>query len=376
MKRILALGASFAVLLACGVVRADVASEVPGVAPAPPMSPHWVFLTDAAFFHLTEGKIVIVDADRSAVVAKLTTGYLANSLLSADGKEMYVAETFWSRGTRGTQTDVVTVYDMTTFLPAAEIVLPGRFLAVTQPYNMGLSPDGGLLYVFNMTPATSVIVVDLKARAVLGEIETAGCALVFPGKDRFVMPCGDGTFLEVEVDSAGAEVSRRRTEKPIFDAETDPVSERPAATANGYAFVSYGGRVYEVDLSGGAPVYAEPWSLTSEKERADGWLPGGWEHSTYSPHSNELFVGMHQGGPGTHEQPGAEIWVFDMATKKRVRVLKPAEGVISIAMSRDDKPVLGAITETLSLSVMDPVTGEQKANLSGLMELGLVIEMP
>lgn len=376
MRRSLAVGAALVAALGWSVVHAEVPSEVPSVTPAPPVSPHWVFMTDAAFLHLTEGKIVIVDGDQGKVVAKMTTGFLANNMLSPDHKQLYVAETFWSRGTRGVQTDVLTVYDMGTFLPVSEVVLPGRFLAVTQPYNMGLSEDGRLLYLFNMNPATSVIVVDLKAGAVVGEISTPGCALVMPAKGNFIMPCGDGTFLQVNLDAAGKETGRSRTPKPVFDVEADPISERPATTSTGYAFTSYGGMVYEVDTSGAEPAYAAPWSLTTEEEAGAGWRPGGWEQVAYSPHSNELFVSMHQGGPGTHEWPGAEIWVYDLASQKKVRVIKPVEPVLSIAVSRDDKPIVAAITETLALSVMDAASGAETANVPGLMELGLVLETP
>jgi methylamine dehydrogenase heavy chain len=352
---------------------ADVPAEEPGVMAAPPLSPHWVFLSDAAFFHLTEGKIVIVDADQGKLLSKLSTGFLANLELSADGKEMYVAETFWSRGSRGERTDVVTIYDMTTFLPASEVIIPGRFLSVTQPNNIGLAPDGRFLYVFNMTPETSVIVVDIKGRKVVGEISTPGCAMVLPAADKFVMPCGDGTFLQVNVDANGKETSRSRS-AAVFDADVDPISERPAKTSTGYAFTSYGGKVYEVDLSGSDPVYAEPWSLITDQEA--GWLPGGWEQAAYNPHGNELLVAMHQGGPGTHEWPGSEIWVYDLATKQKTRVIKPEEAVLAIAVSRDDKPILAAITETLALAVMDATSGAHLSSMPGLMELGLVLETP
>jgi methylamine dehydrogenase heavy chain len=373
MNRSVALVTALAVAMTAGAALADVPAEQPGVAPAPPVSPHWVFLTDAAFLHLTEGKIVIVDGDQAKVLSKLSTGYLANSLLSADGKELYVVETFWSRGTRGERTDVVTIFDMTTFLPVAEIKIPGRFLAVTQPYNIGLSPDGQLLYIFNMNPATSVVVANLRERKVVGEISTPGCALVLPGKDKFLMPCGDGTFLQVNVDASGQETSRARTEK-VFDVDTDPISERPAVTAKGYAFTSYGGKVYEIDMTGDAPAYAEPWSLTTDAE-AD-WRPGGWEQVAYSPSTNELYVAMHQGGPGTHEAPGPEIWVYNLAEKKKARVIKPEEPVLSITVSRDDKPILAAITETLGLSIMDAASGTQTGSMAGLLEIGLVLETP
>ncbi len=373
MKGSLALGVAFAVALGGSFALADVPAEEPGVAPTPPLNPHWVFLSDAAFFHLTEGKIVIVDGDQTKVVSKLSTGYLADNRLSPDGKELYVVETFWSRGTRGERTDVVTIFDMTSFRPVAEIKIPGRFLAVTQPFNNGLSPDGRFLYVFNMNPATSVVVVDIKDRKLVGEISTPGCALVLPGKDKFLMPCGDGTFLQVNLDAAGKEASRTRSEK-IFDVDSDPISERPAITAKGYAFTSYGGKVYEIDMTGEAPAYAEPWSLTTDQEA--GWRPGGWEQVAYSPHTNELYVAMHQGGPGTHEQPGPEIWVYNLAEKKKVRVIKPEEPVLSITVSRDDKPILAAITETLGLAIMDAASGKQTGSMTGLLEMGFVLETP
>src|SRR3990172_12048648 len=139
---------------------------------------------------------------------------------------------------------------MATFLPVAEVKLPGRLLGVRKPYNMGLSADGRFLFLFNMTPATSVVVVDVAAGAVVGEISTPGCALVLPGKDKFVMPCGDGTFLQVNLDAAGRETSRSRTPKPIFDVDADPVSERPATTGTRHVFTTYAGMGHEVDLSG------------------------------------------------------------------------------------------------------------------------------
>ncbi len=373
MTRSVALGMALAVAMSAGAALADVPAEEPGVVPTPPVSPHWVFLTDLAIFHLTEGKIVIVDGDQGKLLSKLSTGYLANMVLSPDNKQMYVAETFFSRGSRGERTDVITIFDMASFQPIGEVVIPGRFLVVTNPYNMSLSPDGRFIYVFNMTPATSVIVVDIKASTVVGEISTPGCAMVLPVQNGFLMPCGDGTFLQVKLEADGKEAARTRTAE-VFDANADPISERPARTKTGYVFTSYGGQVYEVDVSGNDPVFGEPWPLTTADEA--GWRPGGWQQVTASPHSNELFVAMHQGGPGTHEVPGGEVWVYNLAEKKKVRVIKPEEPVLSIAVSRDDKPILAAITETLGLAIMDAASGAQTGSMTGLAEFGLVLETP
>src|SRR5262249_59986394 len=56
-----------------------------------------------------------------------------------------------------------------------------------------LSDDGRFMAVFNLTPATSISIVDVKARAFTAEIATPGCSLVFPaGPRRFLMLCANG----------------------------------------------------------------------------------------------------------------------------------------------------------------------------------------
>ena len=100
---------------------------------------------------------------------------------SQDKSELYVAETFWSRGSRGDRTDVVTIYDAKTLEPTGEVMLPaGRFLVVPKKHNPTLTTDGRYLLSFNMDPAFSLSVVDIKARKYVGEIETGGCSLAYP----------------------------------------------------------------------------------------------------------------------------------------------------------------------------------------------------
>ena len=49
----------------------------------------------------------------------------SGTLLIADNRpEIYVADTVWSRGARGTRTDFITIYDKQTFEAIGEIVLP------------------------------------------------------------------------------------------------------------------------------------------------------------------------------------------------------------------------------------------------------------
>ena len=55
--------------------------------------------------------------------------------------------------------------------------------------------NGRHLAVFNMTPAQSVSIVDVRSRTFAGEISTPGCAVIMPVANRdFMMICGDGTL--------------------------------------------------------------------------------------------------------------------------------------------------------------------------------------
>ena len=40
--------------------------------------------------------------------------------------EMYIAETFYSRGTRGDRTDVITIVDKTSFSQVGEVIIPPK----------------------------------------------------------------------------------------------------------------------------------------------------------------------------------------------------------------------------------------------------------
>ncbi len=61
-------------------------------------------------------------------------------MIARDNSAVYVAETYWSRGSRGDRTDVVTFYDSRTLEVTGEVLLPrGRFLVVTKKYNAGLT---------------------------------------------------------------------------------------------------------------------------------------------------------------------------------------------------------------------------------------------
>src|SRR4029434_5298602 len=116
----------------------------------------------------------------------LSTGAFGNAVeFAPDFSAIYVPEMYYSRGSRGDRTDIVAIYDTTELKAVGEVIIPAkRATGVPHRAYQGISDDGQFLYVANMTPATSVSVVDVKARKFIAEIETSGCNLVYPVGNR------------------------------------------------------------------------------------------------------------------------------------------------------------------------------------------------
>ena len=97
---------------------ADAAEPAPRVVtlPAQP-GPHWFWLSDVVL-HRT----ALFDGDSASLLGTISSGssgvgFVISPLFSADHREIYLAETYYSRGVRGERTDVVTVYDAATLRP-------------------------------------------------------------------------------------------------------------------------------------------------------------------------------------------------------------------------------------------------------------------
>jgi methylamine dehydrogenase heavy chain len=330
----------------------------------PPPNPHWVLVQDLNFPFLVATKSYLLNGDDLKVLGMFNTGYVPNPVIAQDNSAIYVAETYWSRGSRGDRTDVLTFFDPSKLEATGEVQLQrGRFLVVTKKYNAGLTTDGRYLLSFNMDPSTSVSVVDVRERKYVGELETPGCAHVFPmGPTRFAMLCADGSFATINFGaSAQAQVTDGQS---FFDSDQDPVLEHPALhRASGKAFfISYEGWVYPVTFTGDTPAIGERFKL----EGAEGWRPGGWQLATYHAATNRLFVLMHEGDRWTHKQAGHEIWVYDVAGKKLLQRMVLPHHSISIAVTQDDQPLLFALSETADLTTFDATSYQQKADRSAL----------
>src|SRR5215813_5844766 len=180
--------------------------------------PHWFWLSDI-LLHRT----ALFDGDSGQLLGTITSGtpgvgFAILPLRSPDDREIYIAESYFSRGVRGERTDVVTVYDGRTLAPLQEINIPPK-RAEYYPGNASsaLSDDGHFLAVFNLTPMTSLSIVDVQARHFVAEVPTPGCSLVYgAGPRRFLMLCANGGALVVTVDDQGTAATPVRTD-PFFD---------------------------------------------------------------------------------------------------------------------------------------------------------------
>lgn len=335
------------IILLPGLCQAEVKPEgmPPSVIlPAEP-NPHWVWINDIVFHHMADGKAYLVDGDSGDFLGMLSTGVgFIGLVLPSDYSQIYSPETYFSRGTRGVRTDVITFYDPRELKPTAEVIIPPKRFGAMPTHNYStITDDDRFLIVYNFTPAQSVSVIDLKEQRLVGETETAGCALTMPIGDRsFMMMCGNGGLLTVTMNEKG-EVTDKQRSKPFFDPNADPVTEKAVRWNDTWIFVTFDGYVYPVEVSSGQPVPGERWSLFSDAERKENWKPGGIQHLAVHSASDKLYSLVHQGQKDSHKDPGQDVWVYDLKSGKQLQKIKLDNLSTSIQVSKDNEPLMFSI---------------------------------
>jgi methylamine dehydrogenase heavy chain len=272
---------------------------------------------------------------------------------------IYSPETYFSRGTRGKRTDVVTLYDPGTLQAVGEIAIPPkRSSNLPMIANSVLTDDDRFLLIYNFNPGQSVTVVDTQSRKFVGEIETPGCALIYPtGPRSFFSVCGDGALSLVELDEHGA--GRQQRTAPLFDMAADPVTEKAVRIQGTWYFVSFAGRIHPLHADGRQAALGASWWLTTEAERQAGWRPGGIQQLAVDAPASRLYAIMHRGGIETHKDPGKDVWVFDVSTQRRLQQLSLKSPATSIQLSSDARPLLYSIfIDGTDLDIYDAASGK------------------
>ena len=333
----------------------------------------WFLVHDAAFFHMLDGKVVILDASADTVAdqvkGSLGASFIGHVHESAARSEIYVIETFHSRGARGDRTDVMTIWDRATLAPLGEIVWPTPKRLMSMPVRAAINTidAGRLLLVANFNPATSVTVIDLDKREILNEIATPGCVLAYPtGRRGFSSLCSDGRFMSVQLSTSG-EVTKQLRGEPFFSSDDSPIFEHAAFIGDTAYFPSFAGEVHPVDLGGSVASPGKAWSLVSDEEREQGWRPGGIGIID-EDELGRFYVLMHpEGGDGSQNGGGAEVWVFDAEKKKRVLRIALQEWGLSLAVSRGQNPLLMVTNPVdMSLEIYNARSGDFQRKIVGV----------
>jgi methylamine dehydrogenase heavy chain len=223
---------------------------------------------------------------------------------------------------------------------AGEIPIPAKRSAnLPMIANAAMTDDDRFLLIYNFNPAQSVTVVDTKNRRFIREVETPGCALVYPtGARSFFSVCSDGSLLLVRLDENA--VAHQQRTIPLLGAPDDPVTEKPVRIGATWYFVSFNGRIFPVTADAAHATVSETWWLTSESERKSEWRPGGLQQLAAGRDPSRLYAIMHQGSIATHKDPGKDLWVFDIATRQRIQEIPLKNLSSSIQISTDSHPLL------------------------------------
>lgn len=324
------------------------------------MKPHWVWVNDVSFNRPLDGRAYLVDADSGTFLGMVSGGYVQGPLqIAPDGKQFSMVSTYYSRGTTGDRTDVVTFYDIKTLGQTGEVVIPPKQMKVLPLLaHSTRTDDDRFQLVTNFTPEQSITVLDVQTRKLIGETETPGCTLIYPvSARRFMMLCGDGSMQTATLSETGA-LTLGKASKPFFS-EKDPAHEKPVRLSpSEWLFQTFDTEAVIVDGSGPVPVVKRRWSMIGKD--VAGWRTGGVQPIAYHALSNRLYTLMHEGGQSTRQDPGVEIWVFDAASGKRLQRIPMDGPATAIAVSEDDKPLLYTAMFTVpKLVVYDAGTGKK-----------------
>jgi methylamine dehydrogenase heavy chain len=345
---------------------AVLSAEQTDVATLAPVTPHWLFITGG----FNAQGVHIWDGDSGKMQGLVPTWQSSNFALDPLGRFFYVSETMWTKVNRGVRQDQVSIYDNHTLNLLAEIPIPGRLLIGGRKQNFVLSHDGKLGFIYNMQPASSVVVVDLEKRKYLQTIDLPGCATLFPNTiGGFSALCSDGSLATVSLNGAKPTVTRSA---PFFPATQDPIYDNSVVDpATGVAtFVSYTGKIYRVTL-GAEPKIEAPWSVQAAAGLREGstaplnvnWLPGGRQLIAVHNATGRIYLLMHVGEFWTQNEAGEEIWVLDGASHTLIARHKAPGKVSNIEVTQDASPQVMLSGMEGKTWIVDPDTFKEKKTI-------------
>lgn len=364
MRAITRAGAALAVTL-LAQTPAHAAEALPpdrlGVKSSIDMSTPNLFLFDDNF--QTASRIHVLSGADLGYKGMISSGYIVEPYLPPDGKTLYMAVSYYSRYFSGKREDVIEVYDVPTLSKTEEIPIPPKRAQAgpIRPLLQG-SADGHWLFVQNATPATSVTVVDLKAKKTVAEIPTPGCWALYPAAkagNRFSTLCGDGTIATFTLNDDGTKAERKASYK-FFDTDVEPLFTHAERDGDDLLFMSFSGTVYRINVEGDTPAVRDRFPINVGV--AGNWRPGGFQITAFHQPTRTLYVLMHKDGKnGSHKNPADEIWAVDVDAQKVVARSKSAPMDV-LAVGTEASPVLYGIAPE-KVEVFRYAAGHKKGSL-------------
>ena len=336
--------------------------------------PNWLVVNDPNFLGNMDSKVLLMDVESRQMLGMLSTGAWRNAVEFSPNRDLvYSPETYYSRGTRGEREDVVTIYELETLSPLGEIEIPPKrgSGAAHRAYS-GISFDGRFVYVFNVTPAMSVSIIDVVDQTFVEEISIDGCAMVYPtGNFSFLSLCGNGRIRHTKLNHSGSLLESSFSDQ-IFDPKGDPLTEKAARVGGTWYFVSFHGKVVEVDASDEGVSDLREWNALSKKEVKKGWRPGGGQ--LLAAHdSGTLYLSLNRKGGDSHKFPGERIRAYSIGVQRKIFDIKPAEPVVNLAVSSGENPILVASTQGPVIFVHSAMDGRYLKQLRGpLLGTGVI----
>ncbi len=301
------------------------------------------YLIDQNWYGVSQ--INVMSSDGFVQKGNMTTGLNAQFVLSRDHKTAYTMSIYPKRIVSGPTEAVLQEFDVSTLSLRREIAIsPKMVLSSPQTSYLQLSVDERYAYVQNATPATSVSVVDLKQGKMIVEVPTPGCFGIYPAPQeaRFSSLCGNGTITSYSFNEDGSVIKPVKSEK-IFDADVDPLYIHAVRANKELVFTSYNGNLYRVSDATETARLTDKFSYTEGIEAK--WGPGGVAVMAYNDANNLLFINMHPNPKnGSHKEPGKEVWVIDLNTKKLLS-RSAIDNAISLVVTQDKKPVLFSVDD-------------------------------
>lgn len=205
-----------------------------------------VYLADMAANHNVDGRLYILNTDDLKFLGIVSTGFDGMIYVPHRRSEIYVATTYYSKLTSGERLELLEVHDNSSLELKEEIEIPKRRAQAGnyRPLMQG-SADDRFVFIQNATPATSITVVDMDAKATTAEISNDGCYGTYPATGnplRFSTICGDGTFGTYTLAQEGKSAEGKASTK-LFDADEDALFSHAERDGQSWLFVSYGGTV-------------------------------------------------------------------------------------------------------------------------------------